>query len=120
MLQEDLSQNEHSQRDSSDKKRCGIRFVQMGEEVVAVLPKISMCPVETKELGQLRAGEKESDTAFESGHDAFGNEIHNDSCLGEPGNEGDHRNKQGGPRGERTEACFVTTRHLAKRRPNQQ
>ena len=53
----------------------------MLEKVAAVLPKISVCAVKTEELGQLRAGKKESDAALEAGHHAFGNEIYNDACL---------------------------------------
>ena len=92
----------------------------MGEEVIAILPKISVCAVEAKELGQLRAGEKESDTAFETGHDAFGNEIHNDACFHEPRDERDQRHQQSGSRSECAKARRIATRDLTKRGAREQ
>jgi hypothetical protein len=56
----------------------------MLKEMAAVLPKISMRAVKAEKLGQLRAGQKEGDAAFEARHHAFGNEIYNDACFDEP------------------------------------
>jgi hypothetical protein len=64
----------------------------------------------------LRAGEKESDTALETRHYAFGNEIYNDACFDEPRDERDQRDEQRGSRSQRAEARCIATRDLAKRR----
>ena len=64
-----------------------ICFVQMRKEIAAALPKISMRAVKAEKLGQLRAGHKEGDAAFEADHDAFGNEVYNHACFDEPGDE---------------------------------
>src|SRR5207302_3353489 len=88
--------------------------------MAAVPPKISVCAVEAEKLGQLRAGEKESDAALEAGHHAFGNKIYNDSCFDEPRDERDQRNEQRGPCGECAKACGIATRDLAKRRAGEQ
>ena len=88
--------------------------------MAAVLPKISMCAVQTEKLGQLRAGEKEGDAALEASYYAFGNEIYNDSCFDEPRDERDQRDKQSGSRSERAEARGIATRDLAKRRAGEQ
>src|SRR5215468_337980 len=92
----------------------------MFKEMAAVLPKISMCAVKAEELGQLCAGEKESDAALEAGHHAFGNEIYNDTCFDEPCDERDQRDKQSGSRSKRAEARCIATRDLAKRRAGEQ
>src|SRR5215468_10161178 len=89
--------------------------MQVLEEVAAVLPKISMCPMEPEELRQLCASQKKSDAAFEACHHAFGNEIYNDTCFHEPGDERDERYKQCGSRSECAEARGISTRDLAKR-----
>jgi hypothetical protein len=94
--------------------------VQMLKEMAAVLPKISMSAVKAKELGQLRAGEKEGDAALEARHHAFGNKIYNDSCLDEPRDERDQRDKQSGSRSERAETRGIATRYLPKRRAGEQ
>jgi len=49
---------------------------------------------EPKELRQLRAGYKQGDTALESDEDAFGNEVHDHACLGQPGNESQRADNQ--------------------------
>ena len=92
----------------------------MLKEMAAVLPKISMRAVKAEKLGQLRAGQKEGDAAFEAGHHAFGNEIYNDACFDEPGDERDECNKQSGSRSECAKACGITTCDFAKGRTNEQ
>src|SRR6188768_623909 len=92
----------------------------MLKEMVAVLPKISMRAVKAEKLGQLRASQKEGDAAFEAGHHAFGNEIYNDACFNEPGDEGDECDQQGCARGECAEARCVATCDFAKRRTDEQ
>src|SRR5436190_2575656 len=92
----------------------------MLEKVAAVLPKISVCAVKAEELGQLRAGKKESDAALEAGHHAFGHEIYNDACLHEPRDESNECDKQRGSCSECAEACCIATRDLAKRRADEQ
>ncbi|KAG0505829.1 MAG: hypothetical protein Udaeo_07950 [Candidatus Udaeobacter sp.] len=92
----------------------------MLKEMAAVLPKISMRAVKAEELGQLGAGQKEGDAAFEAGHHAFGNKIYNDACFNEPGDERDECNKQSGSRSECAKACGVATRDFAKGRTNKQ
>jgi hypothetical protein len=55
----------------------------------AATPEIAMCPVDAKELGQLRAGEEERNAALESDHHALGDEVDDRASLDQPGNEGD-------------------------------
>jgi hypothetical protein len=49
---------------------------------------------EPKELWQLCARYKQSDTALETDQDAFRNEVHDHACLGQPGNESEHADNQ--------------------------
>ena len=76
--------------------------------------------MKAEKLGQLRAGQKEGDSAFEAGHHAFGNEVYNDACFDEPGEERDECNKQSGSGSECAKARRITTRDLAKGRTNEQ
>src|SRR5512132_507437 len=92
----------------------------MLKEMAAVLPKISMCAVKAEELGQLRAGQKEGDAAFEAGHHAFGNKTYNDACFNKPGDERDECDQQGCARRECAKACGITTCDFAKGRTNEQ
>src|SRR6476469_3135553 len=86
----------------------------MLKEMAAVLPKISMRAMKAEKLRQLRAGEKEGDSTFEAGHHAFGNEIYNDACFNEPGDERDECDQQSGSRSERAKSCGIATCDLAK------
>src|SRR5512132_1774799 len=92
----------------------------MLKEMAAVLPKISMCAVKAEELGQLRAGQKEGDSAFEARHHAFGNKVYDYACFDEPRDESDECDQQGCTRGECAKASCITTCDLAKRRTNEQ
>src|SRR4030095_2114081 len=92
----------------------------MLKEMAAVLPRISMCSVKAEKLGQLRAGQKEGDAAFESRHHAFGNKAYNYACFDEPRDERDECDQQGCARGECAKACGITTCDFAKRRTNAQ
>ena len=76
--------------------------------------------MKAEELGQLRAGEKKGDSAFEAGHHAFGNEIYNDACFDEPGDERDECNEQSGSRSECAKACGIATCDFAKGCTNEQ
>src|SRR6476620_7117187 len=92
----------------------------MLKEMAAVLPEISMRAVKAEKLWELRAGQKEGDAAFETGHHAFGNEIYNDACFDEPGEERDECNKQSGSRSECAKARCITARDFANGRTNEQ
>jgi hypothetical protein len=72
-----------------------------------------MCAVKTEKLRQLRAGEKESNAAFEAGHYTFGNEIYNDACFHQPRDERDQRDKQSGSRSECAKAACIATGDLS-------
>src|SRR5215203_1151340 len=92
----------------------------MLKEMAAVLPKISVRAMQAEKLGQLRAGQKEGDAAFEAGHHAFGNEIYNDACFNEPGDERDECNKQSGSGSECAKSCGITACDFAKGGTNEQ
>ena len=53
-------------------------------------PKIAVPSLESEELRQLRAGDEQSDTAFEADKNAFRNKIDDHSGLGQPGEKSQH------------------------------
>src|SRR6266568_2085138 len=67
-----------------------------------------------------RCLKKKPYAALESGHDALRNEIHHDSGLREPRNEGDERDEQRCAGRERAKAHRITARHFAERRADDQ
>ena len=72
--------------------------------------------MKSEKLGQLRAGKEERNATFESRHDTFRDEMHQDSCFHEPCNEGDERDQQRRAGREGTETRRITAGNLAKRR----
>jgi hypothetical protein len=48
VLEENLPQHEHGQSDASNRERGGIGFVQVLQEVTAVLPEIAVGAVDAK------------------------------------------------------------------------
>ena len=113
VLEENLPEYEHCQRGAADRKRRGIGFVQVLEEVAAVLPEIAVRAVDAEQLGQLRAGEEKRHAALEPDHHAFGDEVDDRAGLGQPGDEGDERHEQGRARRQRAEPARVAARNFA-------
>ena len=79
-----------------------------------------MRAVDAKELGQLRAGEKEGHAAFEPDHHALGNKVDDRASLDQPCNEGDERNEQSRTRRQRAEPGRVAASNLAQRSAHEQ
>ncbi len=92
----------------------------MLEEVAGVLPEIAMCPVDAKELGQLRASEEQRHAALEPNHHALGDEVDDRASLDQPGDEGDECHEQGRARRQRAEPRGVASRDFAQRRADEQ
>ena len=120
MLQEHLAQREHRQRQPSDEQRRGIRFVQVLDEVPAVLPEAPVRAVKTEQLRQLGAGEEQCHAALEPHHHALRDKIHDDSGPRQPRDERDERHEQRGARGQRAKPRRVAAGHLAERRADEQ
>ena len=119
VLEKNLPEHEHGQRGASNRERRGIGFVQVLQEVAAVLPEIAVRAVDAEQLGQLRAGEEQRHAALESDHHAFGDEVDDRARLDQPGDEGDERHEQGRARRQRAEpaSCRRPQFRLATRRP---
>ena len=120
MLEKNFSNDEERQRDSSNQKRDRVRFAEVLEEEARVSPKAPMCAMKTEQLRQLCAGKEKRYAALESGHDALRNEIHHDSGLREPRNEGDERDEQRCAGREHAKTHRITARHFAERRADDQ
>ena len=86
----------------------------------AVLPEIPLHPREPTEFGQLRAGEKQRETALEANHDSIGNEAHDGTRFRQPGSKRNHRDQQSRAGRQRAKAGNVTVRQSAERRTDQQ
>src|SRR5438874_10831169 len=69
---------------------------------------------EPEELRQLRAGYKQSDTAFEPDEDTFGNEVHDHPCLGQPRDETQAADNQRRARRQSPESCGVASSEIAE------
>ena len=120
VLEKDLPEHEHRQRDAANRERGGIGFVQVLQEVAAVLPEIAVGAVDAEQLGQLRAGEEQRHAALEADHHALGDEVDDRARLGQPRDERDERHQQGRARRQRAEPGRVAAGDLAQRRADEQ
>src|ERR1041385_531701 len=89
ILKKYFSEDEQRKGRPADEQRRGVGFVQMHQEVPAVLPKTSMRSMKAEEFRQLRAGQEKRHSALESGHDTLRDEIYNRPRFGEPGHKSD-------------------------------
>ena len=87
----------------ADGERSGIGFVQVREEMSAVLPEIAVRAMNAEQLGQLRADQEQRDAALEADHHAFGNEVHDRAGLDHPRDERNERDEQRRARRQRAE-----------------
>src|SRR5690349_20029813 len=70
--------------------------------------------MKTEQFRQLRAGEKEGDSAFETGHDTFGDKVHNGTRSEKPRQKTDYRDQYSCRCRKRRKACAVASGESAK------
>ena len=121
VLQINLPQDQHHERNPTGRKRCRIRLTQMFQEVAAVLPEIPVRAVNSEELWQLRRREEqERHTALESHHHAFVIEVDDRPALHQPRDHRDDRDQQRRARRQRPKPARIPTCNLPQRRAHQQ
>src|SRR5215813_2884341 len=87
VLQKSFAQQQQDQRADTKQERRRICVTKMRKKVTRAFPEIAMRTFEGEKLLQPCARYKESDPALETNEDAFGNEVHDHTCPGQPRNK---------------------------------
>ena len=120
VLEKDFPEYEQGQRDTSNRERVGIGFVQVLQEIAAVRPEIAVSAVDAKQLGQLRTGKEQGHATLKPDHHAFGDEVDDRARLEQPGDKGNESREKGRARGQCAEPARVAARDSAERRADEQ